>query len=161
VQANGLVFLPIAMLLVGVVLQALLSRVLTSTGKGWLAFGASVAAMVCVVALWPSVFHGAALDLQLGAWDGHITLSYHVDGLSQLFALMGTGIGSAVLLFSVSYMSHDKSATRFYIVMQVFIAALINLVYTSNLFLMYASWEIVGVCSFLLVGFWYTQREAA
>ena len=160
-QANGLVFLPIAMLLVGVVLQALLSRVLTSTGKGWLAFGASVAAMVCVVALWPSVFHGAALDLQLGAWDGPITLSYHVDGLSQLFALMGTGIGSAVLLFSVSYMSHDKSATRFYIVMQVFIAALINLVYTSNLFLMYASWEIVGVCSFLLVGFWYTQREAA
>ena len=160
-QPNDLVALPIAVLLSGVVLQGLLARVLSSKAKGWLAFGVSVAAMIAVAAVWPTIFHGAALDLRLAAWDGPISLSYHVDGLSELFALMGTAIGSAVLLFSVGYMSHDRSATRFYIIMQVFIAGLINLVYASDLLLLYASWEIIGICSFLLVGFWYQKKEAA
>lgn len=160
-QPNDLVVLPIAVLLAGVVLQGLLARALSSRAKGWLAFAVSISALVCVGMLWPAVFHGQALDLRLAAWDGPVALSYHVDGLSELFALMGTSIGSAVLLFAVGYMSHDKSATRFYIVMQIFIAALINLVYSSDLLLFYASWEIVGICSFLLVGFWYTKDEAA
>jgi NADH:ubiquinone oxidoreductase subunit 5 (subunit L)/multisubunit Na+/H+ antiporter MnhA subunit len=161
VQLNDLAVLPIAVLLLGVAMQGLLSPVLSSKGKGWMAFGFTCASLVAVMALWPTVFHGAAIDLRLGAWDGPIALSYHVDGLSQLFALMGTAIGSAVMLFSVGYMAHDESATRFYIVLQIFIAALVNLVYSSNLLLMYASWEAVGVCSFLLVGFWYRQPEAA
>lgn len=160
-QLNDLAVLPIAVLLLGVAMQGLLAPVLSSRGKGWMAFVFSCASLVAVVALWPTVLHGAVVDLRLAAWDGPIALSYHVDGLSQLFALMGTAIGSAVMLFSVGYMAHDASATRFYIVLQVFIAALVNLVYSSNLLLMYASWEIVGVCSFLLVGFWYEQREAA
>lgn len=159
-QLNDLAVLPMAVLLLGVAMQGLLARVLSSKGKGWMAFGFACASLVAVAALWPMVSHGA-VDLRLGGWDGPIALAYHVDGLSQLFALMGTGIGSAVLLFSVGYMAHDESATRFYIVMQIFIAALVNLVYSSNLLLMYAGWEIVGVCSFLLVGFWYKQREAA
>ena len=121
---NDLAVLPIAVLLVGVVLQGLLARVLSSKAKGWLALGASVVAMASVVALWPTVLHSAGIDVRLGAWDGPVTLSYHIDGLSLLFALMGTGIGSAVLLFSVGYMAHDESATRFYIIMQVFIAGL-------------------------------------
>jgi NADH:ubiquinone oxidoreductase subunit 5 (subunit L)/multisubunit Na+/H+ antiporter MnhA subunit len=157
----SLAVLPIATLLLGMVIQALLARVLSSSGKGWLAFGTSMLAMAGVAATWPTVLRGEAIDLVLGSWDGPITLAYHVDGLSLLFALMGTGIGSAVLLFSVGYMSKDESATRFYIVMQLFIAGLVNLVYSANLLLMYASWEIVGICSFLLVGFWYRQREAA
>ena len=74
---------------------------------------------------------------------------------------MGAGIGATVLLYSVGYMADDPAATRFYVLMQVFIAGLINLVFASNLLFMYASWELIGLCSFLLVGFWYTQREAA
>ena len=67
----------------------------------------------------------------------------------------------AVLLYSASYMAGDKSATRFYVLMQVFIAGLVNLVFTSDLLMLYVSWELVGVCSFLLVGFWYTRDDAA
>jgi formate hydrogenlyase subunit 3/multisubunit Na+/H+ antiporter MnhD subunit len=159
-QVN-LAILPIAILLLGMAAQALLARVLSSSGKGWLAFGTSMLALAGVAAIWPAILRGETLDLVLGAWDGPVTLAYHIDGLSMLFALMGTGIGSAVLLFSVSYMSHDESVTRFYILMQLFIAGLVNLVYSANLLLMYASWEIVGICSFLLVGFWYRQRDAA
>jgi multicomponent Na+:H+ antiporter subunit A len=148
-------------LLLGVVLQGALSRLLSSAAKGWLAFGTSVTAFVAVAAMWPTVYGGHALDATVGFWDGPIALSYRVDGLALLFALMGTAIGSAVLLFAVGYMSEDKSATRFYIVMQIFIAALVNLVFARDLLLFYAGWEIVGICSFLLVGFWYTDKEAA
>ena len=139
----------------------MLFRVLSSTAKGWLAFAASVAAFLSVAALWPTVYGGRVLDANVAVWDGPIALSYHVDGLAMLFALMGTAIGSAVLLFAVGYMSHDRSATRFYILMQVFIAGLVNLVFARDLVLFYAGWEIIGICSFLLVGFWYTDKEAA
>jgi multicomponent Na+:H+ antiporter subunit A len=104
---------------------------------------------------------GRAFDLTFGHWDGPIQLAYHIDGLSFMFALMGAGIGSAVLLYSVGYMEKEKGATRFYSLVLIFIAGLIHLVYTSDLFLVYLSWELVGLCSFFLVGFWYRDREAA
>src|SRR6185503_20230081 len=87
-------------------------------------------------------------------------IAIHVDALSVLFALMGTGIGGFVLLYSVGYMAHDKSATRFYATMLVFIAGFVGLVYCANLFALYGCWELVGLCSFSLVGFWYTNQEA-
>jgi multicomponent Na+:H+ antiporter subunit A len=83
-----------------------------------------------------------------------------VDALSILFALMGTGLGGFVLLYSIGYMAHDKAATRFYASMLVFIAGFVGLVYSANLFFFYLCWEVVGLCSFSLVGFWYTNREA-
>jgi len=59
----------------------------------------------------------------------------HVDALSVLFALMGTGLGAFVLLYSIGYMAHDKSATRFYASMLVFIGGFVGLVYSANLFI--------------------------
>ena len=152
---------PVCALLVGVLLQVILSRVLSSKGKGWLAFGSSLAALAGVLFLWPVTQQGKALEVSFMPWDGPITLAYHVDGLSQLFALMAVGIGAAILLYSIGYMARDKSATRFYILMLIFIAGLVHLVYSSDLFLVYLSWEVIGLCSYLLVGFWYKQKESA
>jgi len=73
---------------------------------------------------------------------------------------MGTGLGAFVLLYSIGYMAHDKSATRFFATMLVFIGGFVGLVYSANLFIFYLCWELVGLCSFSLVGFWYTNREA-
>jgi multicomponent Na+:H+ antiporter subunit A len=57
-------------------------------------------------------------------------------------------------------MAHDKAATRFYATMLIFIAGFIGLVESANLFVFYLCWELIGLCSFSLVGFWYTNREA-
>jgi len=160
-QLSDLVILPIAMLFAGAALQVVCSRLLSGRAKGWLAFGTSLACLAAVVVLWPTVYRGHTLDLHLPGWSGPLALTFHVDGLAQLFALMGAGIGAAVLLYSIGYMAEDRAATRFYVLMQIFIAGLIAFVYASNLLLMYACWEIIGLCSFLLVGFWYRQREAA
>jgi multicomponent Na+:H+ antiporter subunit A len=161
VPLNDFVIVPIAVLLVGVVLQVVLSRVLSGAGKGWLAVAVTSASCASVVGMYPAILKGRVLDTRLGQWDGPASLTFHIDGLALLFALMATLIGAAILLYSVDYMAHDIGATRFYIIMQVFVAGLITLVFAADMLLMYAGWEIVGLCSFLLVSFWYTDKEAA
>jgi multicomponent Na+:H+ antiporter subunit A len=161
VDSNFAVLVPLGILLGGVLLQLLLAGVLNARAKGWLALLSGVGALAGVVAIWPTIIAGRAFDITFGHWDGPIQLAYHIDGLGFLFALMGAGIGSAVLLYSVNYMEHEKGTTRFYCLVLIFIAGLIHLVYSADLFLVYLSWELVGLCSFFLVSFWYKDREAA
>lgn len=147
-------------LLLGAILQLLIARLCTSKTKGILAVLFCVPSLFAVIATAPLVFVGQAIDFQLRQWDGPLALAIHVDALSVLFALMGTGIGGFVLLYSVGYMAHDKSATRFFATMLVFIGGFVGLVYSANLFIFFLCWEVVGLCSFSLVGFWYTNQEA-
>jgi multicomponent Na+:H+ antiporter subunit A len=147
-------------LLLGAVLQILAARLLSARMKGVLAALSCLPAVVAVVATIPLVQAGQAVDLNLMGWDGPLALAFHVDALSVLFAFMGSGLGGAVMIYSIGYMAHDKSATRFYASMLIFIGGFIGLVYSSNLFIFYLCWELIGLCSFSLVGFWYTNREA-
>jgi len=142
-------------------LELLGAGLLSARAKGWLALVSALAALGGVLAAWPRLLAGHALEASFGAWDGPIRLAFHVDGLSFLFALMAAGIGTAVLLYAISYMAHERGATRFYALILLFIAGFVHLVYTADLFLLYLSWEAVGLCSFLLVGFWYRKEEAA
>jgi multicomponent Na+:H+ antiporter subunit A len=106
------------------------------------------------------VREGQVVEFDLLEWDGPLRLAFHVDALSLLFAFMGALLGSLVLLYSIAYMAQDRSATRFYSTMLIFIGGFVGLVYSANLFFLYLCWEVIGLCSFSLVGFWYTNREA-
>lgn len=162
VSAERMVLLPLALLALGIGLELLLAKVCSARAKGWLATASGTGALLAVGAAWPAIFAGRSLDAAFGTWDGPIRLAYHVDGLSFLFAFMAAGIGAAVLLYSVDYMRDERGgATRFYALVLLFVAGLIHLVYCADLFLLYLSWEVIGICSFLLVGFWYQQPDAA
>ena len=147
-------------LLLGAALQILVAKLVSARTKGILATLFCLPSLVAVAAMVRLVETGQAIDVKLFSWDGPLALVLHVDALSVLFGLMGAGIGGFVLLYSIGYMAHDKSATRFYATMLVFIAGFVGLVYSANLFIFYLCWEVVGLCSFSLVGFWYTNREA-
>ncbi len=148
-------------LLLGAVLQLLVSRLCSARTKGILAFLSCVPAVLAVLGMVHLVQGGQAVEVNLLQWDGPLlALVFHVDALSILFAFMGTCLGAFVLLYSIGYMAHDKAATRFYCSMLIFIAGFVGLVYSANLFVFYLCWELVGLCSFSLVGFWYTNREA-
>jgi len=144
----------------GIALQAILAPLGSPRVKGLFALLSAVLALFAVAGLVPAVCGGAVLEARLGVWDGPLELVLHVDALAVLFAGMATGIGAAVLLYSVGYMARDRSCTRFYALMLCFIGGLLGLVFSANLFLVYAFWELVGLCSFGLVGFWYRQEEA-
>ena len=141
-------------------LQLAVARIFSARAKGVLAAATCIPALLSVLALVPLIRAGAAVDLNLPAWDGPLVFAFHIDALSILFAFMGTVLGTIVLIYSIGYMAHDKAATRFYATMLVFIGGFVALVYSANLFLLYACWEIIGLCSFSLVGFWYQQRDA-
>lgn len=158
---TNLALLPPAALFVGVLAQLLLGNILSKPAKGWLAVLSSSAALVGVLAMVPVIAAGSAIDATLFRWDQGISLQYHIDGLSLVFALMATGIGSAILLYCVRYMAHEaEGTTRFYALMLTFIAGLVNLVFSANLLMVYLSWEVVGLCSYFLVGFWYKNSGA-
>jgi multicomponent Na+:H+ antiporter subunit A len=158
---NQLVVLPLEALGVGILLQVILSRFLSPKWKGWLAFLAGAAALIATLALLPTIIQGSTIDRTLFSWDQNISLQYHVDGLSLIFALMATGIGSTILLYCIQYIAHEpEGITRFYVLMLIFIAGLVNLVFSANLLLVYLSWEVIGLCSYFLVGFWYKETVA-
>jgi multicomponent Na+:H+ antiporter subunit A len=158
--AATLIVLAPCSLLVGAVLQVLIARLCSARTKGILAVLTCLPAVIAVVGMLKYVQSGQAVELNLFGWDGPLALVLHVDALSVLFAFMGACLGGIVLLYSVGYMAHDKSASRFYFSMLVFIGGFIGLVYSANLLFFYLCWEVIGLCSFTLVGFWYTNREA-
>jgi multicomponent Na+:H+ antiporter subunit A len=158
--AATLILIAPCSLLVGAVLQILVARLCSARAKGILAALTCLPAVLAVVATTRLVGAGQAVDVNLLRWDGPLALVLHVDALSVLFALMGSALGGFVLLYSIGYMAHDRAATRFYASMLIFIGGFIGLVYSANLFLFYLCWELIGLCSFSLVGFWYTNREA-
>jgi len=159
-NAETLILIAPCSLLLGAALQIVAARLLNARAKGILAFLTCLPAVASVAALVGWTKAGQFVDLNALHWDGPLALVFHVDALSVLFALMGTGLGAFVLLYSIGYMAHDKSATRFYASMLIFIAGFVGLVYSANLFFFYLCWELVGLCSFSLVGFWYTNSEA-
>ena len=144
----------------GIVLEILLARLLSPRGKGILAFLCCIPSLAAVIATFPMISGGTPLDLHYMPWDGLFNVAFHVDALSLLFASMGTGLGAIVLLYSIDYMAEEKSATRFFSIMLTFIGGFVGLVYFSNIFLLYLCWELVGLCSFSLVGFWYKDPAA-
>ena len=160
-KLNDPVYLLLApcVLLLGALLQLLIARICSSRVKGIVAAATCMPALLSVISLVARVQSGNAIDVSLFPWDGPLVLVFHIDALSVLFAFMGTCLGAIVLLYSIGYMAHDKSATRFYATMLIFIGGFVGLVYSANLFIFYLCWELIGLCSFSLVGFWYTNAK--
>jgi len=154
--------LPLEVLAAGVLLQFALGRALSAKGKGRLAFLTGLAALTGVLAWLPTLLGGAVIQSTISFGDQAVRLYFHLDGLSLVFALMATGIGSAILLYCIDYMAHETGGvTRFYVLMLTFIAGLVSLVCSENLLVAYLSWEVIGLCSYFLVGFWYKETAAA
>ena len=89
-------------------------------------------------------------------------LSFQLDPLSAVMALVVTGVGSLIHIYSIGYMDDDhrddKGFQRFFCYLNLFTFSMLVLVLADNLVLMFVGWEGVGLCSYLLIGFWYADR---
>ena len=92
-------------------------------------------------------------QFQVG-WD------FSADRLTGIMLLVITGIGSLIHFYSVGYMSHDSSYSRFFAYLNLFMFFMLTLVLASNYLLLFIGWEGVGLASYLLVGYWYTKKSA-
>jgi NADH-quinone oxidoreductase subunit L len=94
---------------------------------------------------------------------GHFStdIAYRIDPLSIVMVMVVTGVGSLIHLYSMGYMSDDRGYWKFFAYLNLFIFAMLNLVMGSNVLLLFLGWEGVGLCSYLLIGFWYEDMDKA
>jgi NADH-quinone oxidoreductase subunit L len=95
--------------------------------------------------------------IQIGTFK--VDLGFLIDQLSVLWLLFVTGIGSLIHLYSISYMHDDENMHKFFAYLNLFVFFMITLVLGSNLLVLFIGWEGVGLCSYLLIGFWYKNQE--
>jgi NADH-quinone oxidoreductase subunit L len=101
-------------------------------------------------------------SLQLpGGSELPVNVTFAMDSLSGLMTLVVTGIGTLIHIYSLGYMSEEKSYSRFFAYLNLFTASMLILVLASNLVLMFVGWEGVGLCSYLLIGFWFENKSYA
>nr|QSQ71739.1 NADH-plastoquinone oxidoreductase subunit 5 [Syringa pubescens subsp. microphylla] len=93
--------------------------------------------------------------------DFSLEFGYLIDPLTSIMSMLITTVGIMVLIYSDNYMAHDQGYLRFFAYMSFFSTSMLGLVTSSNLIQIYIFWELVGMCSYLLIGFWFTRPLAA
>jgi len=89
----------------------------------------------------------------------YIPFSFQVDALSALFLLIITGVGFLIHVYSTSYMHHDEGMVKYFAYLNLFVFSMLLLVLGANYLIMFIGWEGVGLCSYLLIGFWFKNRD--
>ncbi|MBR9974212.1 MAG: NADH-quinone oxidoreductase subunit L [Bacteroidetes bacterium] len=102
--------------------------------------------------------HTVTLFTWIAAGSLTVSAAYLVDQLSILMTLVVTGVGFLIHVYSIGYMHGDRGFWRFFTYLNLFIFAMLNLVLADNYLLMFLGWEGVGLCSYLLIGFWYDKK---
>nr|YP_009691236.1 NADH-plastoquinone oxidoreductase subunit 5 [Davallia solida var. fejeensis]QEG58016.1 NADH-plastoquinone oxidoreductase subunit 5 [Davallia solida var. fejeensis] len=127
-------------------------------------FSLVIAMFVSFALFWrQAVTH--SIQQYLWAWipksDFRLKIGLLVDPLTLVMSILVTTVGISVMVYSDSYMCHDQGYTRFYAYLSLFTASMLGLVFSPNLVQIYVFWELVGMCSYLLIGFWFARSSAA
>ncbi len=132
--------------------------------------GPAVIFAAFAVALWGFIVllglpPGASLECKLWPWivagSFHIDLGLRIDALSAVMTLVVTGVGALIHLYSAGYMAEDTDYARFFTYMNLFELSMLILVLADNLLQMFIGWEGVGMCSYLLIAFWFDNPQFA
>jgi NADH-quinone oxidoreductase subunit L len=125
--------------------------------------------LVAMVVAFGALAHvgiaAAGVDIKLWDWipatGFHADFGFFVDPLTACLLIVVTTIGMLVHIYSIGYMAQDPGKWRFFAYLNLFMFSMLILVLADNFLLVFAGWELVGLCSYLLIGFWYPRRSAA
>lgn len=161
---ENLVYAIILLPLLGFLINGLFGKNLPKIVVGSLAT-AMVFASFCIAVSIFLDFNSESQPVILKAFEWfrvngiQINFGFQIDQLSLMMVMIITGIGSLIHLYSIGYMSHDKGFYKFFTYLNLFIFSMLLLVMGSNYLILFIGWEGVGLCSYLLIGFWYTNEE--
>jgi NADH-quinone oxidoreductase subunit L len=133
----------------------------------WAVVASWVVAMVVVVAALSHTFgfEDGGVSVTLWTWIPAVgftaDMGFFVDPLTACLLIVVTTIGMLVHVYSIGYMAHDPGRWRFFSYLNLFMFSMLLLVLADNFLLVFAGWELVGLCSYLLIGFWYKRPSAA
>jgi len=171
--AQSYLWLIVALPLAGSVVNGLVGRKLGKANVAVVAIAVMVAAFALSLLAFAWTLEGRVLHFRGDTWfrvpgpDGRALVSigwgFVVDRLSATLSLVVTGVGTLIHVYSAAYMEHedDFGYARFFTYLNLFVAAMMTLVLGDSLVLTFVGWEGVGLCSYLLIGFWYTDQQKA
>jgi len=157
------------------VLPLMAAAILSVTPRGYRQIAAtlSIGTMAVSLILAVTAFFGTLGRGDHGAWheahnfdwfqlgDSALRLGWVLDPLTAVMLVMVTFVGLLIFIYSVGYMAHDDNFTRFFCFLSLFAAAMLGLIIANSLLLFFICWELVGLASYLLIGFWYHKPSAA
>jgi len=163
-QMENLVYAIILLPLFGFVINGLLGKYLPKMVVGALATLVVFASFLISVNIFLGFTdHSAPIIVKAFEWftvgGVQVNFGFQIDQLSLMMMMIITGIGSLIHLYSIGYMSHDKGFYKFFTYLNLFIFSMLLLVMGSNYLILFIGWEGVGLCSYLLIGFWYENKE--
>ena len=163
-----LVVLIIGLPLAGFLITATIGRRLGANAF-WIPVGAVVAswllAMMIVVEALGSSIGAGGISVTLWHWipagGFSVDIGFFVDNLTAVLLIVVTTIGMLVHVYSIGYMQHDPGRWRFFAYLNLFMVSMLLLVLSDSWLVLFVAWELVGLSSYLLIGFWYRKRSAA
>jgi NADH-quinone oxidoreductase subunit L len=150
--------------LIGFLINGLFGRRLSLMASGGIASAAVIFSFVCAISLFTQHLPdkgviASAPYLWMSVGEFQINFGLYLDRLSGLYMMVVTGVASLIHIYSVGYMSHDKAFARYFSYLNLFVFAMLMLVLGDSLVTLFLGWEGVGLCSYLLIGFWYKDLK--
>ncbi len=148
----------------GFLINVFFGKKLGHNASGYLGTAAVVVSFVATLVFFLNINGtGKVAEIKLFDWlsinNFKIEFGFLLDQLSLLWLMFVTGIGSLIHLYSISYMHDDENMHKFFAYLNLFVFFMISLVMGSNLLVMFIGWEGVGLCSYLLIGFWHKNQD--
>jgi NADH-quinone oxidoreductase subunit L len=149
--------------LIGFLINGLFGKFLPKALTGWIATLAVLASFVCSAYIFANLDANQHVNVDVFNWIAfsniNISFGFLVDPLTTVMLLVVTGIGTLIHLYSIGYMHDDEGFTRFFTYLNLFIFFMLLLIMGSNYLVMFIGWEGVGLCSYLLIGFWFKNNS--
>jgi NADH-quinone oxidoreductase subunit L len=151
--------------LIGFLVNGLMGNKIPRGASGLLASVTVLGSFVITVVLFsgllsnPDISYKTNDIIWFSVGELNITMSLLVDRLSSVMLLIITGVGFLIHLYSIGYMHDEKDYSRYFAYLNLFVFFMLLLVLGSNYVLMFVGWEGVGLCSYLLIGFWYKNNS--
>jgi NADH-quinone oxidoreductase subunit L len=148
--------------LIGFIINGVFGKFLPKSLTGWIASLAVLGSFICSLIIFNGTNSGSSINIDLFDWIAfsnlNISFGFLLDPLTITMLLVVTGIGFLIHLYSIGYMHDDEGFTRFFTYLNLFIFFMLLLIMGNNYLVMFIGWEGVGLCSYLLIGFWFKNN---
>lgn len=148
--------------LIGFLVNGLLGRFLPKESAGWIASLAVLASFISSLLIFNQLGTNDVIRVDVFSWIAFtgldISFGLSIDPLTMIMLLVVTGVGFLIHLYSIGYMHGDAGFRQFFVYLNLFIFFMLLLVMGSNFLMMFIGWEGVGLCSYLLIGFWFKNQ---
>ncbi|GAB4534633.1 MAG: NADH-quinone oxidoreductase subunit L [Thermodesulfovibrionia bacterium] len=151
--------------LIAFIINILFGRRYIRDKAHWVAIPAVVVSFILAVSAFIDVHSGETINLNLYEWivsgSFSVPIGFLIDPLTAVMLIVVTSISSLIFIYSIGYMHGDGGYYRFFAYLSLFVFSMLMLVMANNFLLLYLGWEAVGLCSYLLIGFWFDRPSAA